>query len=115
MAININDPEIYDDEEEGLFHIYTDNGGTWKADIQVLNDDLAYIERIDVNEDCRGQGIGTQIIKALKAKYWRRIAAPDNADCAWLFDRLGEKVEDSTLCGIEIWPLDQGYGIYEVA
>lgn len=64
-----------------------------------------YIERIDIDEDQRGQGIGSAVLRQYRGAY---IAA-DSERSARLYARLGELVEDPT---DEMSYLDQGYGVY---
>lgn len=97
--------------EEGVFRRYTGPG--WQADVLEL-DDCGYVQRIDVDEDCRNNGIGTAAIRQIGMDFWRLYFAPDNADSARLFARLGEKVEGLIVDNTPMDCLDAGYGIYEV-
>lgn len=74
----------------------------------MVGDGGAYLERIDINEEYRGQGHGTAFINRLAAEYGSIFAAPDNPDSQRLFERLGRDVSDKR------WYVDQGYGVYEV-
>lgn len=74
----------------------------------MVSDEGAYLERIDIDAEYRGQGHGTTFIRALVAEYGSVIAAPDNADSQRLFERLGYDVSE------KYWAVDQGYGVYEV-
>ena len=65
----------------------------------VIWHDCVEIERIDIDEDCRGCGIGTAAIKAVR-EATRRLYVPtlitaDNHAADRLYHRLGE--EESSL------------------
>lgn len=106
-----------DRDEEGIFRYYTGEHVT--ATVIELGDDAAYIERIDVDDGFRGQGIGTAAIAEIGEDFWTLYAAPDNADSARLFGRLGEKVVGDDVDAAApmecLYYLDQGFGVYEVA
>jgi GNAT superfamily N-acetyltransferase len=72
------------------------------------NDSWTYLERIDIEEEYRGQGYGTAFINHLVTEYGSIVAAPDNEDSQRLFERLGRDVSDKH------WYVDQGYGVYEI-
>lgn len=104
-------------EDEGTFRTYA--GEHVRAIVQELDDGIGYLERIDVDEGFRGQGIGSAAIHEIAADFDRLFTAADNADAARLYDRLGEKVvgEDvDEAAPLEcLYYLDQGYGVWEVA
>lgn len=106
-----------DRDEEGIFRYYTGEHVT--TTVIELGDDAAYIERIDVDNGFRGQGIGTAAIAEIGEDFWTLYAAPDNADSARLFGRLGEKVVGDDVDAAApmecLYYLDQGFGVYEVA
>lgn len=111
------DCRIEDRDEGGIFRHYT--GAHVTATVIELDDDSAYIERIDVDDGFRGQGIGTAAIAEIGEDFCALYASPDNADSARLFGRLGEKVvgeEIDSEAPMEcLYYLDQGFGVYEVA
>lgn len=88
-------------------------GDHWGADVEILDDQgRALIERIDVDEGFRGQGIGTAAIREIAAHHRAVYLCPDNEDAARLYARLGEKLD---VCPLEcLYSMDQGYGVYEV-
>ena len=99
--------------DECEFIHYT--GEHWTATVEPLDDHhgRAYIQRIDVDEGFRGQGIGTAAIRGIAQEYRAVYLCPDNEDAARLYGRLGEKLD---ACPLEcLYYLDQGYGVYEVA
>lgn len=105
----------YDDE--GTFRTYTGEHVT--AIVQELDDGAAYLERIDVDEGFRGQGIGSAAIREIAEDFDSLFMAADNADAARLYDRLGEKVVGDDVDGAAplecLYYLDQGFGVWEVA
>lgn len=104
-------------EDEGTFRTYT--GAHVRAIVQELDDGCGYIERIDVDEGFRGQGIGSKAIREIAGDFESLFAAPDNEDAARLYAKLGEKIvgEDiETAAPMEcLYYLDQGFGVYEIA
>ncbi len=110
------DYTTYEDEYEGTFRTYT--GEHVRAVVLELDDDAGYLERIDVDEGFRGQGIGTEAIKDILWDFHHLYAAPDNADAERLYARLGEKIvgEDvDAAAPLEcLYYLDQGFGVYEI-
>lgn len=107
--------QTYDDE--GTFRTYT--GAHVRAIVQELDDGCGYIERIDVDEGFRGQGIGTEAIREIAGDFDSLFAAPDNEGAARLYARIGEQVvgEDiDAAAPLEcLYYLDQGFGVYEIA
>jgi ribosomal protein S18 acetylase RimI-like enzyme len=74
----------------------------------IVDSEYTYLERIDIEEEFRGQGYGTAFIRTLADEYGSIVAAPDNEGSQRLFDRLGYDVSD------KYWMVDQGYGVYEI-
>ena len=77
------------------------------------DNNVCYVERIDIDEDFRGQGIGTQILaEALydELGYRTVVVAPDNADAQRLYERLGVAGYSS----YDLDYMDQGYGVYGI-
>lgn len=103
------------ESEDRTYRVY--EGEHVGADVLELDDDAAYIERIDVDEGFRGQGIGSAFIRGIRRDFRTVYAAPDNEDSARLFARLGEKVvgdDVSARVPEYLYYLDQGFGVYEV-
>lgn len=69
----------------------------------------AYVERIDVDEQYRGRGIGTDALLQASIMYGGIIVAPDNERAARLYQRLGT---ESRYEGAEY--VDQGFGVYDI-
>lgn len=103
-------------EDEGTFRTYV--AEHVRAIVQELDDGSAYLERIDVDEGFRGQGIGTAAIREILGDFDALYTAPDNADAARLYARIGEQVvgEDiDAAAPLEcLYYLDQGYGVYSI-
>lgn len=100
-------------EEEDYF---TAVGDGFEFSFYNFEDRVVYVERIDVDEDRRNQGIGTAVLKNLAKKY-TVIVAPDNDDSLRLFERIGcDAWEncDRALNEYGIWALDQGRGLFEI-
>ena len=53
----------------------------------------AYLATIDVVEEYRNQGIGSQVIRGLAEEYGRIFLCPTDEDNARLYARLGEETE----------------------
>ena len=107
----------YEDDWEG-YRVYT--GEHVEATVQILEGgEDAYIERIDVEEGFRGQGIVTDAIHEIAGDFRRVFSAPDSEDSARLYARLGEKIVGEGAEGFvpheSLYYLDQGFGVYEVA
>lgn len=77
--------------------------------MMVEEDTTPYCELIEVNEDKRNCGIGTQALQMLAEIFGEFDLAPDNEDARRLYERLGEEVE-----GGDNDYADQGYGIYRI-
>lgn len=76
----------------------------------VMDDGKAYVERIDIAEDHRNCGYGTEFINYLSREFGSVFLAPDNEDAQRLYDRLGYDVTEK-----DEWSyVDQGYGVYEI-
>lgn len=84
--------------------------------IDCFNDynDICYVERIDIDDDYRSQGIGTTVLtKSLGAEgYWRAVVAPDNNDAKRLYQRIGEESNYIPGCDTDFGDFDQGYGVF---
>lgn len=82
------------------------------------DEDVIYVERIDVDEEHRGKGIGTAVLQMLTYKHGAVFVAPDNEDSKRLFERIGldayEESNPRQFYDNSIDYLDQGYGVYEI-
>lgn len=67
------------------------------------------IERIDIDEDQRCKGYGTEAIKLVSSYHDFCFIVPDNSRAAALYERIGCKTYD------DLWlHLDYGFGVYSV-
>ena len=108
--IELKNERIWVDEEEGTFRRWSD--ATYEVTVQEF-DGFAYIVRLDVSEDHRGQDIGSAVVNAVRRVYGTVVAAPEGETARAFFSIVGE--EDETggmLMGQPIWFLDQGYGVF---
>ena len=80
--------------------------------------DVCYVERIDIDEDNRGKGIGTEVLtKALWdiCGYRSVVVAPDNERAKSLYERIGKEYEYQPWnCETDFGYNDQGYGVYVI-
>ena len=73
-------------------------------------DPWAYCELLYIEPDMRGQGLGTELLRWMAARYGSVVVAPDNQDAQRLYKRLG-----SEAYGREAYYyIDQGFGVYEI-
>ena len=70
----------------------------------------AYCERIDIDENHRNAGHGTEALRALSSEFGDIYVAPDNEGAQRLYERLGC---DASNCDVADY-LDQGYGFYRI-
>lgn len=111
-------------EDEKCFEIYADGTKVGTIEIETgFEDDFtdvssySYVERIDIDEEFRGNGIGTEVLT--HALYnecgWECrnvICAPDNEDAQRLYERIGSEVSGD-ICRA-FGDYDQGYGVYVI-
>lgn len=72
---------------------------------------FSFIDRIDVDEEKRGQGLGRRAIEDIGEMFSSPCyASPDNEDSARLFGRIGE---DASWVP-ELAGMDYGFGVYRV-
>lgn len=107
--MELKNEKAWVDYDEGTFRRWADD--RYEVTVQEL-DGFAYIVRLDVNEDQRGKGLGTMIVKTLMCMYGTVVAAPEGEMARAFFSRLGEEDDSGELKGQAIWPIDQGFGVY---
>lgn len=107
--IELKNEKVWETEDEGTFRRWSEDH--WEVTVQEF-DGFAYIQRLDVEEPHRGKGLGTAIVQTLKDIYGTLIASPEGERSRGFFEIVGEKEESWELMGQDIWPYDQGYGIY---
>ena len=112
--IELKNEKTWVDDEEGTFRRWRD--ATYEVTIQEF-EGFAYIVRLDVSEGHRGQGIGSAVVEAVRRAYGVVIASPGGRGgerARAFFEKIGEKYPRGELMGQDIWPLDQGYGVFIV-
>ena len=107
--MELKSEKIWDIEDEGIYRRWADE----EYEVTVLEfDGFAYIVRLDVTEGHRGQGIGSAVVEALRHAYGTVVAAPEGERARAFFEIVGEEDTCGELMGQDIWPLDQGHGVY---
>ena len=78
------------------------------ADVMIDRDDSdeAYIEWIEIDEEFRGQGLGTKTLNLLAETYGFIYFAPTDEDNQRLYERIAEEY------GANAPEVDQGFGVY---
>ena len=104
IKVLTSDEESYTNE---LFELHL--GGKVIGWASVLVSSTAYVERIDIDEDYRNRGLGTQMLKDLSSMYGSVAVAPDSEDAQRLYQRIG-----SEYTGDDYEYIDQGFGVYEI-
>lgn len=102
-------------KENGRFEIEV-NGitiGEGSMELAETEDDFAYLERIDIEKEHRGQGYGTKALYALKETYGSYFFTPDNEDAARLYERVADRISDAE-CDKWGFAVDNGWGVYEI-
>ncbi len=75
----------------------------------VASENEPYLERIDIDEEYRNKGIGTDALRLVAEKYGEFLIAPDNEDAKRLYERYGDESTSDNAAYI-----DQGYGVYSI-
>lgn len=99
-------------EEDSYTNITIDiyNGSTKIGDCSLMVDEsYAYCERIDIDEEYRNHGYGTEALEQLSSKYDGVVVAPDNEDAKRLYERIGREYD-----GDDADYIDQGFGVYKI-
>ena len=100
----------FDDEDDFYYEsasVVMDGIEIAYASIVVGGSEPAYVERFDVDEAYRGQGVGTWTLRELAKHYDDIIIAADNANANRLYERLGYEYT-----GESAGYIDQGYGVW---
>ena len=101
--------------EEGCIHkMYVAGRSVGRARVDLSaeqgEDPWAYCELLYIEPDMRGQGLGTELLRWMAARYGSVVVAPDNRGAQRLYKRLG-----SEAYGREAYYyIDQGFGVYEI-
>lgn len=117
LSIIKDEREYYDDETTCTTRFYKldeDGREIGKATMEVYDDGMNYVARLDVAESERGKGYGTAMLQMLREIYGSLIITPDNEDAARLYDRLGTSLEGTRQYDESLFALDNGFGVYEI-
>lgn len=100
-----------------------DSDGAWKSSmiekdginvgsvsVKTWADGSALIERIDIDENFRNEGIGSTVIKTIAEAHDACYIVADNANAARLYDRLGCLVNEASDWNY----LNDGFGVYRI-
>lgn len=93
--------------------VFRDGAQVGKAEIMVPPEekgDEVYLSSLDVFEEYRNQGIGTQIIQDLAEEYGFLYFAACDENSERLYRRIGEEFTYNYPAEV-----DQGYGVYYLA
>lgn len=111
------DAGIYDHH---YFEIFADGQKVGTLDlVDQLNEDndICYIERIDIDNEYQGQGIGTEVLtNSLRDfGYYAVVVAPDNERAQSLYERIGEEYGGpADFDEVDFSYNDQGFGVYMI-
>jgi ribosomal protein S18 acetylase RimI-like enzyme len=92
------------------FRIERDGEFVGSVTVKTWDDGSSLIERLDVDDTFRCQGIGSAVIRMISADHDSCYIVPDNKRAQALYERLGCDVSDDDLWGA----LDHGFGVYRV-
>lgn len=77
------------------------------------DNDVCYVERIDIDSEYRNRGIGTYVLSTLlydECGYYTVVVAPDSEDSKRLYERIGQE----GFSDYNLDYMDQGYGVYSI-
>jgi len=109
--IELKNEQVWVDDIEGTFRRWGDD--VYEVTVQEFFG-FAYIVRLDVTEDHRGQGIGSAVVEAVRRVYGAVVASPEGERARAFFEKVGREDQRGELMGQTIWPWDQGYGVFIV-
>lgn len=99
-------------KNNGLFDIEVD-GQIVGGGSMMVDEDSSYLERIDIDEEHRGKGYGTQALYLLRDIYGPYYLAADNEDARRLYDRIADEMPQVEY---DRWgfAIDQGFGVHVI-
>ena len=101
-------------KSHGLFDVVVDGevigGGSMVEDEE---GGKPYLERLDIDEEYRGKGYGTQVLHALRKVFGSYFLAPDNADAQRLYRRVADQLSNADYVRFG-FAIDLGFGVYEM-
>lgn len=101
--------------EEGCIHrMYISGRAVGRARVDLSTEPgespWAYCELLYIEPEMRGQGLGTELLRWMAARYGSIIVAPDNRGAQRLYERLGSEAYGRDA----YYYIDQGFGVYEI-
>ena len=96
----------WDEDKHESVSVFMHGKEIARAGIAIGGKEPAYVERIDVEDGYRGQGVGTWLLKKLAVMYGDVFISADNEDAARLYWRIGEEYT-----GESAYYVDYGYGV----
>jgi len=109
---NIITLEIDKTEDYDIAYASIDGQSIGRAVVLTSKDlikDFSIIERIDINEKLRNQGLGTQLINELTKVYGSLLISAADSNSARLYNKLGTQVYKTFNK-----PEDYGFGVYKI-
>jgi RimJ/RimL family protein N-acetyltransferase len=102
--------EFFEDVES-WYDIELDGVKIGSCIMMEYHDGTALLDRLDIDEQYRCKGYGTEAIEALKRirseKDGCLYCAAESERCSHLYDRIGRQTSEDPWCN-----LDQGFGVY---
>lgn len=101
--------------EDGCIHqLYVDGRAVGRARVDLSAEPgespWAYCELLYIEPEMRGQGLGTEMLRWMAARYGSVVVAPDNLGAQRLYKRLGREAYGREA----YYYIDQGFGVYEI-
>lgn len=101
--------------EDGCIHrMYVDGRLIGRARVDLSTEPgespWAYCEMLYIEPEMRGQGLGTEMLRWMAARYGSVVVAPDNRGAQRLYKRLGREAYGREA----YYYIDQGFGVYEI-
>jgi hypothetical protein len=109
-AVSLRETRVVkeDSYENRMYSAIFNGKGIGHASV-LVDDNGAYVERLDIDDAFRRQGFGTNFIMQLANKFGGITIAPDSEDSRRLYARLGDVAEAEYT-----EYLDEGFGVYYI-
>lgn len=112
------DEQLLDDDSveffedvESWYDVELDGVKIGSCIVMEYHDETALLERLDIDEQHRCKGYGTEAIEVLKRircqKDGALYCAAESDRCSHLYDRIGRQTSEAPWCS-----LDQGFGVF---
>ena len=101
-------------KQNGLFDIVLDETviGGGSMIVAETEEDFNYLERLDIDEEHRGQGHGTKALYELLDVYGGYYLTPDNENAKRLYEKVCDEINDTEYDKFG-FAIDNGYGVYK--